>query len=196
MAAQGRVGDRRLGRQVDRLGLVVGGFVVERRPARLVVAEVVAVVHGRIVVHGRLVAQRLAAGGRLVGRRLVAGGRLVGRRLVAGRRLVGRRLVRQRRLVGRRLVAQRPLGRLLGERAPFALGTTALALDARGLAIGGAALATVLAASEEGHQPVTSRAWRTSQSSSSTAAARESSLVRGGWDMASRAAMAVVKRSS
>ena len=62
-----RIGHR-IGRHVDRLGLVVGGFVVERRPARLVVvAEVVAVVHGRIVVHGRLVVQRLAAGGRLVG---------------------------------------------------------------------------------------------------------------------------------
>jgi hypothetical protein len=94
------------------------------------------------------------------------------------------------------VVASRRRGGLLRKRTALALGAPALAFEARGLAVGSAALATVVAASEQGHQPVTSRAWRTSQSSRSTAAARESSLVRGGWGPNSRAAMAVVKRSS
>src|SRR6185312_3905672 len=156
---------------------------------------------------GRLVARRLVASRRLVG--LVAGRRLVARgllgrgRLVArgllgrGRLVAQRRHVAQRHLVARRVVvASRPRGGLLRQRTALALGAPALAFEAGGLAVGGAALATVVAASEQGHQPVTSRAWRTSQSSSSTAAARESSLVRGGWGPNSRAAMAVVKRSS
>jgi hypothetical protein len=184
---------RRIGRQVRRFGLVIGRFVVERRPARLVVvAEVVAVGHGPIVVHGRLVARRLAPGGWILG--VVAGRRLVARGLLWHGRLVGQRgHVAERHLVARRvIVASRRRGGLLRRRPAFALGATALAFQARGLAIGGTALAAVVAASEEGHQPVTSRAWRTSQSSSRTAAARESSLVRPG----ERAAMAVVKRSS
>ena len=82
-------------------------------------------------------------------------------------------------------------------RAPFALSPPALALQPRGLALGGAAGAigrapVALLASEQ-RRHVSSPPCSASQSSSSTAAARESSLVRVSPDFA---AIAVVKRSS
>jgi hypothetical protein len=118
------------------------------------------------------------------GQRLGVG--LVGERLPVG--LVGR-FLRERRRRCRRVARRQVLRRL----APLAQRALALALKARGLAIGRRALAALVAPAEQRHQPATSPAWRASQSSSSTAAARESSLV---WPLGARAAIAVVKRSS